>query len=158
LLIASVEQIVTFLIADVISLERPPSSILCNRTNTDKIKLFTKSEGFLYLLSDDELLAINVNGKRDILIQLVGTLLKFDAPALEIQIENWKNLVVVVLKTASSLHVYMKSNDAPSGINLEPIQKIKTISDADQFVLFQSGEELMLVTYEVKTESANELM
>jgi hypothetical protein len=82
----------------------------------------------------------------------------FDGPALEIQIENWQNIIVIVLKTANSLHVYTRSRDFGAETDAEPIQKIKTISDADRFVLFRTGEEVMLVTYEVRTDSANEFM
>lgn len=146
------------LIADVISLHRPPTSISCNQTDTDKIKLFTKAEDFLYLLSDQELLAIHLDKKREIQVHLIGTLQGFEGPALEIQIENWQNIIVIVLKTANSLHIYTRSRSFGTETNAEPIQKIKTISDADRFVLFKTGEEVMLVTYEVKSDSANEFM
>lgn len=145
-------------ISEIITLAQQPTSIFCNHTNTDAIKLFKKAEGFLYLLSANELLAIDVDEDNDAKLHFVGTLLQVEDSIQEVQIEHWQKMIVIVLRLASSLHVYLTKEDFRVAHNLEPIQKINTNSASDRFVLFKKNKELLLVTYGIKSESENELM
>lgn len=122
------------------------------------MRIFKKAEGYLYILSANELLAINVNDKKDAQLHFVGTLLQFEEPVLEIQIEDWQNMIVIILKMSNSLHVYLTKNDFRAPMKLEPIQKINTNSPSDLFALFKNRKDLFLVTYGLKSEAANELM
>lgn len=142
---------------DVIKIKSQPTRITCNQTNTD-LKIFKKAEGFLYVLSSHELLAVDVDEQKVAQIHFVGRFKKLEEPVLEIQIEQWQNMLVVVLKMVTSLHVFLTKNDFTSVVSFEPIQKININSPSDRFVLFKNRKDLFLVTYGIKSESANELM
>lgn len=113
------------------------------------------------MLSANELLAIDVSKNNEARLFFVGTLLQMNEPAVEIQIQNWHTMIVIVLRTTTSLQVYLTKNDfyTAEPTSLEPIQKINTnLSPADRFVLFRNDDDLLLVTYDIKTETANQLM
>lgn len=99
-----------------------------------------------------------MNERNEAHLHFVGTLLQIDEPILEVQIENWRNMIVIIIKMGQSLHIYLTSNDFRSAMNLEPIQKINTNTPSDHFAIFNKEEELYLVTYCTKIEAANELM
>jgi hypothetical protein len=90
----------------------------------------------------------------------VGTLEQVNEPVLEIQVADWQNMIIVVLKMPKTLHVYLTKKDfqKEEGLTLDPVQKIDTSTTADRFALFKNGEELLLVSYVIKNEAANELM
>lgn len=141
-----------------ITIHEPPTSIICNKTNSDAIKIVNNAEGLLYLLSANELLAIEVNEMKEPHLEFLGTLLQFEENPLEVQIENWQNMTFVVLKLSTSLHVYVTKNDQRA-MSLEPIQKISTHSSIDRYILFKNKNDLYLVTYWIKEDvlDANEL-
>lgn len=142
---------------DIITLRDPPVSIVCNKTDTGSIQVIKNSAGLLYLLSEDELLAIEIQS-REAHLRFVGTLLHLDGPVLEVQVENWENVIVIVVRTAQSLQVYLTKNDFSVSVSLEAIQKINTYTQSDRFVLFGNGKELLMVTYNIRSDADNELM
>lgn len=132
-------------------------SIICNKTNTDEIKVFKNAEGFVFLLSQNELLAIDINAKKEAQLHFVGTLQQIDEKVLDMQVENWQSMIVVALRTATSLQIYVTKSDFRVEENLEPTEKIKINSESDRFAMFRSGEDLFLVTYGINGDTANEL-
>lgn len=107
------------------------------------------------MLSVDELLAIEINQQKIASMQFIGTLLQLNETIQDIQIERWQNAIVIVVRLSSSLHVYMARNNFSIPESFEPIQKIKTLSD--RFVLFNDHNDLLMVIYDVKESSSNEL-
>lgn len=147
-----------FSFLDLITIHEPPTSIICNKTNSDSIKIVKNAEGQLYLLSVNELLAIEVDEEREPRLDFLGTLLQFEEKPLDVQIENWQNMTIIVLKLPTSLHVYVTKNDQ-RGVRLEPLQKISIHSSADRYILFKNKDDIFLVTYWIKEDvlDANEL-
>lgn len=135
----------------------PPSSISCNRTDSTKIKAIKNVGGSLYLLSANELLSVEVDEANDPRLRFIGTLLKLDAAVLDVQIELWLDLMVIVVQQENSLSVYITSSDS-QGSNIDPIQTLSTNSVSDRFILSNNGKDLFLVIYGIKKGGANELM
>lgn len=109
------------------------------------------------MLSSDELLAVDINVKGEPRLNFIGSLMQLDGIVLEFRVEDWQSMKVIVLKFARSLHVHLTSKDFQAK-SLEPIQKISLNSPSDRFVLLNNAENLFLVTYGIKNESANELV
>lgn len=141
-----------------VTIHKPPTSLICNKTVPETIKIVKNAEGLLYILSVNELLAIEVNERKEPHLEFLGTLLQFEEKPIEVQIENWQNMTFVILKLSSSLHVYVTKNDQRA-VSLEPIQKISTHSITDRYILFKNKNDLYLVTYWIKDDTldANEL-
>lgn len=110
------------------------------------------------MVSENELLGINVNDKRKPELFFVGTLLQLTDPVLQIQVESWKNMIVIIVRTSSSLYVYHTEKNFAVAVDLEPIQKISTNSPTDKMVAFRNGDDLILVIYNIKKDSDNELV
>jgi hypothetical protein len=142
---------------DIINLREPPLSLQCNKTNTDEIRIIRNTDGFIYMLSVDELLAISVGKNKELQMHFVGTLLQIEQPIEEVKIENWQNFIIVVVRMAKMLQIYLTQNDF-RGDFIEPIQKINVNSASNRFVMFRKGEDVFLVTYEIKMEASNELV
>lgn len=141
---------------DIITFREPLLSLQCNKTNTDKIKIIRSSNDFLYLLSVDELLAIDINERKELLMHFVGTLMQIDEPIKEVKIENWESSLIIVVRMAKMLHIYLAHNDF-RGEPIDPIQKININSPSDRFVMFRKQSEVFLVTYGIRMSADNEL-
>lgn len=89
-------------------------------------------------------------------MHFVGTLLQIDDFIEEVKIENWENSLIIVVRTANMLHIYLANNDF-RGEAIDPIQKITMNSPSDRFVIFRKEAEVFLVTYIIKMTSDNEL-
>lgn len=98
-----------------------------------------------------------VNAKDEARLNFIGTLLQLDGDVLEIWVEDWQSMKVIILKFARSLHVYLTSKDNQVE-SLEPVQKLAINSPSDRFILLKNATDLFLVTYKTKNEAANELM
>lgn len=109
------------------------------------------------MLSVDELLAISVGVKKELQMHFVGTLMQIEEHVEEVKIENWENSLIIVVRMAKSLHVYLTGSDF-RGESIEPIQKIGVHSPSDRFVMFRKNEDVYLVKYEIKNEADNELV
>lgn len=90
-------------------------------------------------------------------MHFIGRFVEFEEPVLEIQIEQWQNMIVIILKMSKSLHVYLTKNDFSTVMDLDPIQKIDINSPSDRYMLFKNRKDLFMVTYGIKSEAANEL-
>lgn len=139
-------------------LNHPPLSITCNRTDSSKLKVIRNVDGSLYLLSENELLSVEVDEEaKNPSLHFIGTLLKVDFAVLDVQIELWLDLMVIVVQQENSLSVYITSS-ASNGLNIEPVQTISTNSVADRFIMSNNGKNLFLFVYGIKNDGANELM
>ncbi|CRL02513.1 CLUMA_CG015260, isoform A [Clunio marinus] len=142
----------------VLKLTGPIKSIYCNQTNADRIIIYKHAEDYIYMLSENELMAIDINEKEARFL-FVGTFLHMSEAAIEFQVQNWRNKIVVVMRTSTSLQVYLTSSDFKTVANLETVQKINiNVPTSNKYVLFRNGEDLFMVTYEIRTDSANKLI
>jgi len=143
---------------DIIKLIEPPTSIMCNKTNTSAINFVKGTDDFLYLLSVNELLAIEIEGQKRAKLHFVGTLLEISDTIKEVQIKNWQNMIIVVLKLPEVLQIYSTKRDFSAPEDLKPIQRINVNSASDQFELLRNGEDLFMTIYEINNSSANEFV
>lgn len=149
---------VSIYLIDLINIREPPLSIVCNKTNTDNIRILKASKDYLYIISENELLRINVNKKKEAQLFFVGTLLQISEAIIQMQVESWKNSIVIVARTGSFIYVYLTQNNFNVAVDLEPIQKISTNSPSDHFVFFHNAEDLILLLYNVKNDADNEMV
>lgn len=118
--------------------------------------MIQKNNDFIYLLSVDELIAIDVSRKKELQMHFVGTFSQLTEPVEEVKIENWENSLIIVVRMSKMLHVYLAHNDF-RGEPINVIQRITLNSPSDRFVMFRRGKDVFLVTYEIRFETENEL-
>lgn len=135
-----------------------PFSVICNRTNTDRISLFSYADDFIYFLSENELLAVDIDKQRQIKIHFLATLQQAEEKVLELQVGTWQNIMVVVVQFAKAIHVYTTPKNFSVMKNLAPYQKIITNGASDKFMLFANKQKLYLITQGINKANAIELV
>lgn len=103
------------------------------------------------------MLAIDINQNKEAQMYFIATLLQIEENVLEVQVENWQNVIVIVLRMENVLQIYLTKNDFQVAVNLEPIQRIKIGSSLDRFVLFNRKQTLSLVL-DTKSDTTNKLV
>lgn len=68
----------SFIVLEIIKLNFSPLSIVCNKTNTDGMKIINNLEKYVFLLNFDELYAINVTTEEVPKLYFVGKLLEIN--------------------------------------------------------------------------------
>lgn len=119
--------------------------------------MFSYADDFLYFLSENELLAVDMDRQTQIRIHFVATLQQIGEKVLELQVGTWQNIIVVVVQFSKAIHVYITPKDFSVMKNLSPYQKIIMNSPSDRFVLFANTQKLYLVTQVINKANANEL-
>lgn len=66
-----------------IKLNFSPLSIVCNKTNTDKMKIINNLENYVFLLNFDELYAVNITMEEVPKLYFVGKLLEIDKSCVD---------------------------------------------------------------------------
>lgn len=106
----------------------------------------------MYVLKGSELLIVEAD--KDVQLR---SLAAFQLPVegvVEMRVDDWEGMIVVVLRFPTSLHVYVTKKEPTELVILEPVQQIKISSSADRIVLLNSNNELFLVTQIVKNNVA----
>lgn len=130
---------------------------MCNKTDTDRITFYKLADEYLYFLSLNELLAIDISEKKQIRLHFVATLEQVEEKVLEMQIGTWQNIIVIVLRFSRSVHVYLTPKDFRSTANISPYQKIKTNGPGDRILLFNNNLNLFLIMQGITKANINEL-
>lgn len=157
LLLLEICRILSILLVGV-TIDETPLSIFCNKTNTDNISLYKYADDFLYFLSSNELMAIDINEQRQIQTYFVATLQQVGEKVLDMQVGTWQNIIVIVLQFSKTIHVYLTPKDFRMNKSLIPYQKFNTNGPDNRFVLFSNKQRLLLVTQELNKANENELM
>lgn len=130
-----------------------------------KVKIIKNSENHIFLLSQNELILLDVDSSEQNLVRiLIGEISGLEESIKEIKIESWMNIFVIVVLTDENLHVFhtKKSVDeirTEADIKLTKIQTIKLQNNFCQFEMIKySSKDLFLVTYEIRNETSNNLM
>lgn len=133
--------------------------------NIENVKIINNSENHIFLLSQNELILLNVNSSQHkISEKLIGEISGLEKPIKEIKVEKWMNIFVIVVLTDDNLHVFHTKKavddiETEADIKLTKIQTINLKNNFCQFELIRNGpKDLFLVTYEIRNETTNNLM
>lgn len=142
---------------DVIELNEPPLSVVCDRTKGDKLKFMKDLDGYLFFLSVNELFVIKVNQTAKLFF--VGTLLDIqeEDPVQSVQIEKWQNLYMVVIQQSSKLKVYLIALDETQNPEIHHLHQMNFASSSEKFRIFRKGEDVLLVIYQIQEQALNKL-
>jgi hypothetical protein len=144
---------------DIIELKEPALSLMCDQTRGDRIKFIKDINGYLFFLSINELFAAKISRNNAATLHFVGTLLDLndEDPVLNVQIEKWKNLYMVVAQQSTVLKVYLIQLDESQSPEITPIHKMNFDSISDKYRIFRREEDVLLVTYQIQEHAANKL-
>ncbi|CAO1435514.1 unnamed protein product [Diamesa serratosioi] len=122
------------------------------------MKIINNLEKYVFLLNFDELYAINITNKEIPKLYFVGKLLDIDKTCVEaVQIEQWQNYFIIVLKCNETLFVYLIHEQLETGITLNSVHKIEINKKENDIKLFKYDKDVHLVVFTMKDKAANEL-
>jgi hypothetical protein len=116
-------------------------------------------DGFLFILSVNELLAVKINDQNVAKLLFVAILLNIEEdPVIDVQIEKWQNSFIIVVHQLTKLKVYhtkISMNETPE---INPLQSINVNSISDKFKVFREGSDLLLAIYFIRDKAMNEIV
>lgn len=171
-----------FIVLEIIKLNFSPLSIVCNKTNTDGMKIINNLEKYVFLLNFDELYAINITTQELPKLYFIGKLLEIDKTRVDdiqviqklfhlqisqyldyncfffnLKIEQWHNYFIIVVKCNEKLYVYLIHKHLETGVAIDSIHKIEINAKENDIKLFKYDKDVHLVVFTMKDKEANEL-
>lgn len=141
-------------------MREPAATVACDKTNGNRIKIIRDIGGYFFFLSVNELFAVKINSNNAAEVFFIGTLLDIAEhdTIIDIQIEQWKNFLLVIIQQQSTLKIYLVKFDPTNSPDINHIQRIDISSVTDKFKVFRKGDDVILVMYRINEKAANELM
>jgi hypothetical protein len=128
------------------------------------VRIIKNSENHIFVMSYNEIILLEIDSKRNFVNRiLIGELYEFNEVIIDVKIESWTNIFVIVVLTHENLHVFhtrkrLNEIETHDDIQLSAIQKIKLKNNFCKFELIRTQPSgLFLVTYQIRNETTNDL-
>lgn len=129
-----------------------------------KVRIIKNSDRHIFLLSHNELILLEVDSeKKEILRTLIAELDGINSEIIDIKVESWANIFVIVVLTGEDLRVFhtlkkITEIATEDDIILKEIQKIELKNNFCKFELIRNEpNELFMITYQIRNETTNNL-